>query len=64
MVLSREGDTFTMDATIMPSSGNEITYKWVYPELVADEVGFYLSVDGSYLDIITQVTYPFIANIK
>lgn len=58
LTIKRQGSQLTMHADIVTKSGLNWTYDWIYGAIVADgELGVFLTVDGSYLEIDPKEAY-------
>lgn len=57
LTIKRQGSQLTMHADIITKSELNWTYDWTYGAIGGGELGVYLTVDGSYLEIDPEETY-------
>lgn len=57
LTVKRQGPRLTMHADIITKSELNWTYDWTYDGIAGGELGVFLTVDGSYLEIDSQETY-------
>lgn len=57
LTVQRKGSTLTMNADIVTKSKLNWTYSWTYGAIPNGELGVFLTVDGSYLEIDLEEAY-------
>lgn len=64
LTVQRKGSTLTMNADIVTKSKLNWTYSWTYGAIPNGELGVFLTVDGSYLEIDLEEAYVGILTLK